>query len=133
MQSVASVVAGDDAFVLVEKALAAGGAAAALDLLARKFLAEKQYPQLFETRLMQKRQALGLSLIQLGAIEDLPEPSRSSYEDGVRQAAREIGGLYLAEGDIPARLALFSCYRGPGDSGFSDRASGTRRTDRRID
>jgi hypothetical protein len=107
MQSVASVVAGDDAFALVEKALAAGGAAAALDLLARKFLAEKQYPQLFETRLMQKRQELALPLIQLGAIEDLPEPARSSYEDGVRQAAREIGGLFLAEGDIPHAWPYF--------------------------
>jgi len=99
MQLVASGADGD-AFGLVEKAVAAGGGATALDLLARKFLAEKQYPQLFETRLMQKRLELGLPLIQLGAIEDLPEPSRSSYEDGVRQAARETGGLFLAEGDI---------------------------------
>jgi hypothetical protein len=96
MRSVASV-AGQDAFVLVENALAAGGPAAALDLLARKFLAEKQYPRLFEARLMRKRLELGLPLIQLGTIEDLPEPARGSYENGVRQAAREIGGLFLAD------------------------------------
>jgi hypothetical protein len=84
-----------------------GGAAAALELLARKFLAEKQYPQLFETRLMQKRAELGLPLIQLGAIEDLPEPARSRYEDGVRRAAREIGSLYLAGGDIPHAWPYF--------------------------
>jgi hypothetical protein len=90
----------DDAFDLIEKAVASGGAASALNLLARKFLGEKQYPQLFETRLMQRRLELGLPLIQLGAIEDLPEPARGSYEDGVRQAARETGALFLAEGDI---------------------------------
>ncbi len=49
---------------------------------------------------MQKRLELGLPLIQLGAIEDLPEPSRSTYEEGVRQAARETGSLFLADGDI---------------------------------
>jgi hypothetical protein len=90
----------DEPFDWIEKAVAAGGAVSALDLLARKFLAEKQYPQLFETRLMQKRLELGLPLIQLGAIEDLPEPLRSSYEAGVRHAAREAGGLFLADGDI---------------------------------
>jgi hypothetical protein len=83
----------------IEKAVARGGRSA-LDLLARQFLTEKQYPQLFETRLMQKRLELSLPLIQLGAIEDLPEPERRSYEDGVRRAAREIGSLFLAEGDI---------------------------------
>jgi hypothetical protein len=84
----------------IEKAVATGGARSALDLLARKFLAEKQYLQLFETRLMQQRLELGLPLIQLGGIEDLREPERSTYEDGVRRAAREIGSLLLAAGDI---------------------------------
>jgi len=91
----------------IEKAVATGGARSALDLLAGKFLNEKQFPQLFETRLMQKRLELRLPLIQLGAIEDLPEPERSSYEDGVRRAAREIGSLFLAEGDIPHAWPYF--------------------------
>jgi hypothetical protein len=89
-----------ESFDLLETAVATGGAESALDLLARKFIAEKQYPQLFETRLMQKRLELGLPLIQLGAIEDLPEPERTSYETGVRQAARETGALFLSDGDI---------------------------------
>jgi hypothetical protein len=98
---------GDESFDLIEKAVASGGAASALDLLARKFIAEQQYPQLFETRLMQKRLELGLPLIQLGAIEDLPEPERSHYEDGVRQAARETGALFLADGDIQRAWPYF--------------------------
>jgi hypothetical protein len=97
----------DDSFDQIEHAVASGGAASALDLLARKFLAEKQYPQLFETRLMQKRLELGLPLIKLGAIEDLPEPDRSSYEEGVRQAAREAGTLYLTDCDIPHAWPYF--------------------------
>ncbi len=96
-----------EAFDLVEKALASGGPASALDLLADKFIREQQYPQLFETRLMQKRLELGLPLIQLGAMEDLPEPARSSYEDGVRRAARETGTLFLAAGDIERAWPYF--------------------------
>ncbi len=97
----------DDPFHLIEAAVNAGGAASALDLLARKFLTEKQYPLLFETRLMQRRMELGLPLIQFGAIEDLPEPARSGYEDGVRQAARETGSLFLADGDIQRAWPYF--------------------------
>ena len=97
----------DETFDLIEAAMDAGGAGTALDLLERKFLTEKQYPELFETRLMQKRLELDLPLIQLGAIEDLPEPARSRYEDGVRRAAREIGSLYLGDGDIPRAWPYF--------------------------
>jgi hypothetical protein len=96
-----------DSFDLIERTVASVGAASVLDLLARKFITEKQYPRLFETRLMQKRLELGLPLIQLGAIEDLPEPERSSYEEGVREAARETGAMYLAEGDIPHAWPYF--------------------------
>jgi hypothetical protein len=56
---------------------------------------------------MQKRLELGLPLIKLGAIEDLPEPDRSSYEEGVRQAAREAGTLYLTDCDIPHAWPYF--------------------------
>lgn len=96
-----------DAFESIEAAVASAGAASALDLLAQKFIAGKQYPELFETRLMQKRLELGLPLVQLGAIEDLPEPTRSSYEDQVRKAARETGSLFLADGDIPHAWPYF--------------------------
>jgi hypothetical protein len=96
-----------DLFDQIEKAVATGGALSALDLLARNFLHEKQYSQFFETRLMQKRLELRLPLIQLGAIEDLPEPARSSYEEAVRRAARETGSLFLADGDIQRAWPYF--------------------------
>jgi hypothetical protein len=82
----------DDSFDLIGRAVASGGPASALDLLARKFLADKQYPRLFETRLMQKRLELGLPLIQLGAIDTGPEPARTQYESGVRKRRVRPGG-----------------------------------------
>jgi hypothetical protein len=104
---VPSSVPGDDPYHLIEQAVASDGAASALELLARKFLAEKQYPRLFETRLMQKRLELGLPLIQLGAIDAIPEPARTQYESGVRTAAREAGSLFLGDGDIPHAWPYF--------------------------
>ena len=98
---------GTDLFDSIEAAAAAGGAAPVLELLVEKFISGKQYPQLFEARLMQKRLELGLPLVQLGTIEDLPEPARSSYEDAVRNAARETGALFLADGDIPHAWPYF--------------------------
>jgi len=50
---------------------------------------------------------LGLPLIQLGAIDSLPEPARTQYESGVREAAREAGALFLADGDIPHAWPYF--------------------------
>jgi len=104
---VLSPVQSDDPYQLIEQTVASDGAASALDLLARKFITEKQYPRLFETRLMQKRLELGLPLIQLGAIDTMPEPARTQYENGVRAAAREAGTAFLADGDIQRAWPYF--------------------------
>jgi hypothetical protein len=87
----------EDPFDLVEQAVQSSGPASALDLLAQQFLAGKKYPQLFEARLMQKRLELGLPLIQLDAT---PDDQRGAYQQAMVQAAREVGSLLLAEGDI---------------------------------
>ena len=90
----------DDDFELLEKTARTGGSDAAFDFLARRFRDEKQFPQLFEARLMKKRRELGLPLIQAEPIGELPGDTRRAYEDAYIDAAREVGGLYLAEGDI---------------------------------
>jgi hypothetical protein len=90
----------DDAFELLEQAARSGGSAAAFDFLARQFRELKQFPQLFETRLMKKRRELGMPLIQTEPIGELPGDTRRQYEDAYIDAAREVGGLYLAGGDI---------------------------------
>ena len=97
----------DDAFHLIEQALRSGGSKSGLDLLSQKFLEEKNYPLLFETRLMQKRRELGLPLLQMGSIDEAPEDKRGAYEQGFIQAAREAGSLYLADGDIQRAWPYF--------------------------
>ncbi|HLJ16657.1 MAG TPA: hypothetical protein VKV15_19325 [Bryobacteraceae bacterium] len=103
----------DDVFELVEQTLENDGPDAALDLLAERFLEEKRYPQLFEARLMKKRHQLGLPLLMSELPEDLPSEPRKSYEDAFIAAAREVGGLFLANGDIERAWPYF---RALGDS-----------------
>ena len=74
----------DDAFGQVEEALCSGGSPAGFEFLADKFLKEKNYPALFEARLMQKRHELDLPLI------DTPQLGR----DARRQAPGVRRGLH---------------------------------------
>ena len=97
----------EEAFIQLEEALRAGGADRAFDFLAEKFRAEKKYPLLFELRLMQKRRELGMPLLQIGSLDDVTADTRPAYEKGFIDAARETGGLFLGDGDIPRAWSYF--------------------------
>jgi len=103
----------DNTFELVEEALRTGGSQAGFDFLARRFREEKNYPLLFEARLMNNRHKLGLPLIYSEPAGDLSDDVRSVYEQGFTEAAREAGGLFLADGDIPR---AWSYFRAVGES-----------------
>jgi len=96
-----------DNFELLQQTLQNGGEAAAFDFLRHRFLTEKNYPMLFESRLMQRRVELGLDPLQLGSLEDIPEPVRADYERAFLDAAREVGGLFLADGDLTRAWPYF--------------------------
>ena len=100
-------------FDLIEEAIRSGGPEAGLNLLVQKFEEEKNYPLLFEARMMQKRHALGLPLVQIGSIDDVPEDKRAAYERAFTESARETGSLFLADGQIPRAWPYF---RAIGDS-----------------
>ena len=102
----------DDAFDLIEQAARQGGALSALDLLATISQRDKNYPLLFEARLMQARHKIGLALVFNGSLDDLPQSERQRYEEAMKEAAREVGGLYLADGDI---LRAWPYFRAIGD------------------
>ena len=103
-----------DAFHEIEHILQSGKAEEAFDFLAQRFREEKDYPMLFEALMMRKRHELGLPLIQSGDFSELPEPTRRDYEEGTMEAAREVGSLYLAAGDVPQAWPYF---RAIGESG----------------
>lgn len=98
----------------MEQALGAGGAAAAFALLAEQFRTSRKYPLLFELRLIEKRRELGMPLLQAGSIEDVPAAGRPAYEKAFVEAAREVGGLFLTDGDIPRAWSYFRAIGEPG-------------------
>src|SRR5216117_3042850 len=97
----------DHAFHLIEQALRSGGSEAGFDFLVQRFREEKDYPRLFEARLMKKRHDLGLPLIHIEPLENLPNQTRRGYEEGFIPAAREVGNLFLAEGNIQRAWPYF--------------------------
>ena len=103
----------NDAFEEVKEALRSGGSQAGFEFLADKFLKERNYPALFEARLMRKRHELDLPLIDTPNAVEMSEDKRQAFDTGCVAAAREVGGLFLADGDI---LRAWPYYRAIGES-----------------
>ncbi len=83
------------------------GPAAAVDKLASELKASKDYAALFYTLLMKKRVELGVSPIATGSNQDLPASAHHAFEEGIADAARTVGHLYLDEGQIPQAFGYF--------------------------
>jgi hypothetical protein len=90
----------ENAFDLIDQALRSGGPEAGFDFLAKKAREDKNYPLLFEVRLLRRRHELGLPLIPVDDFAPMPADVRSEYDKAFIEAAREIGGLFLADGNI---------------------------------
>ncbi len=96
-----------DIFDLIEQAMRAGGPESGFDLLVQKLLEDKNYPLLFEARVIEQRHKMGLPPLRVDGIEDIPASRRAAYEDALAQAAREAGSLFLADSDIPRAWPYF--------------------------
>ena len=96
-----------DGFELVRERLDRDQPGEVFELLLSGFREQKKFPLLFEARLMKKRFELGLPLIHSGPVEELPKEVQADYEREVMDAAREVGSLFLAEGDIPRAWPYF--------------------------
>lgn len=87
--------------------LAQGESAESLKFLIEEFRQDKNYPALFEARLMKSRLELGLPVIQTEDSSAMPSDSRRQYEQTVVETAREVGHAFLAEGDIERAWPYF--------------------------
>ncbi len=90
----------EDSFAELETSFRKGGAEAALDQLARQFREQSNYHALFDARLMQARQRLGLPIILAAPLEELDEPVRGQVESAYLEACRETGWLLWNEGNF---------------------------------
>ncbi len=89
-----------DVFDQVRDALASGDVEAGFELAIDRFRNERSYPMIFEARLMQKRHALGMPLIQTEPWTNLGKDCQTAYESATVEAAREVGTLFLNDGEI---------------------------------
>lgn len=94
-------------FELLEQTFRTNGPEAVIDLVIAKAREQKNYRELFAARLMQVRHRLGLPLIETEPV------SGTEYEKALREAARETGELFLADGDIVAAWPYFRAIGEP--------------------
>jgi hypothetical protein len=87
-------------FDLLELAFREGGPDAVFERLVRTAREEQGPRDLFAIRVMQVRHRLGLPLIETEKVLDLDDERRLIYETAFRDAARETGEMFLANGDI---------------------------------
>ena len=100
-------------FEELQQAFREGGTERGFHALAERYLAEKNYPALFETRLMAARVEVGLPAILNGPPSGLDDKPRKRYEQAQIAAARETGELFLAEGKI---YRAWPYFRAVGDT-----------------
>jgi hypothetical protein len=91
----------------LQKTIQTDGPAPAIDKLCATLREQKDYASLFYALLLKKRHELGLSPIPTGPSSEIPSAKVDKYEDGIREAARLVGRLFLDQGDIPAAFNYF--------------------------
>lgn len=79
---------------------AQGGASATLTKAATILREHKKYHELFEVLKMQLRQRLGLPLTGGELADQLSEPTRLALEEGLVDACRTVGTLFLEQGSV---------------------------------
>jgi hypothetical protein len=62
---------------------------------------------------MKKRYELGVLPVPTGPSQDLPSAVHAPYEEAIREAARHVGNLYLADGEIPRAWVFFRMIEDP--------------------
>ena len=119
-------------FESIRELLATAGPKAAAEKLCETVKAAGDFHSYFYALLMKKRVELGVSPFPSGPSSDLPAETHEPYENAIREAAREVGSIYLAKNDFarawgffrligepaPVREALDKYVPGPDDDTY---------------
>ncbi len=76
------------------------GTESAIHQLIETLREQKNYDRLFEAMLLKHRYEMHLPLAQPTSL-DVPEEQRQAFEDHYIETAREVGELFLADGNLP--------------------------------
>jgi tetratricopeptide (TPR) repeat protein len=102
----------ETSFAELETLHRTAGAAAAIERLIESLRASRDYRRLFDALLLKKRHQMGLPLAQPTSL-DVPEEKREEFEQAFIAAAREIGELFLQQGQIPQAWGFLNMIREP--------------------
>lgn len=91
----------------LDRTLATRGPGGVIEALIRHLDDRADYRGLLDALLLKARHELGLPLIQAGSLADLPEPTRTAFEDRYVEAIRTVGTKLLAAGEIAPAWAYF--------------------------
>src|SRR5262245_13927956 len=91
----------------LQKTIQSQGPATALDKLCTELRESKDYGNLFYALLMKKRYDLGVNPLPTAPSSELPTSVLDTYEEGIRDAGRPVGKLFLDQGDIPQAFSYF--------------------------
>lgn len=103
-----------DSFAELEAIQTQAGPAAVLRKLAENLREQRQFHQLFDALLMQKKQSLGLPLIRPTSLDDVPADLRDDFEATYVASAREVGQLLLADKQLGQAWMYMRTIREPG-------------------
>jgi hypothetical protein len=101
------------AFEALDDAFKASGAVGALDSLIATLTERGEFRPLLDALLLRARHELELPLVQPGSLVDLPEPTRTHYEERYVEAIRKVGALMLEKGEIAAAWPYFRAISEP--------------------
>jgi hypothetical protein len=103
----------DSDFSKLDELHTSGGDEAVFDWLAEQFRERKEYHKLFDIRLVRKKRSLGVPVTRPTSLDDVPADLRKDVEATYIEAAREVGELFLEDGDIPSAWMYLQVIREP--------------------
>jgi hypothetical protein len=102
------------AFDALDHALGTSGPGGAIDRLIGELTERGDFRSLLDALLLKARHELGLPLVQVGPLVDIPEPARSQFEERYIEAIRAVGSRLLDSGDVAAAWPYFRAIAEPG-------------------
>ncbi len=100
-------------FEKLEHAFQSGGSPAAFEELTRTLRENKEWHNLFDAMMLQRKFELGLPLSRPTSLQDVPEHLRKEVEEAYVAAAREAGEGFLSQGDIQSAWMYLKVIREP--------------------
>lgn len=87
--------------------------AAVLDRLIETLTEQKNYHRLFDALLMQKKQSMGVELLQPTSFDPVPDAQKKEFEEAYIEAARKVGALFLEQKQYSDAWLYFQTIQEP--------------------